>query len=72
MDLLKRARDQRRRLLDEVAELEWFLQVADDLLTERYPVYEKAFKENAIQFGPILRIDKSDLKRLIVEEYRRK
>lgn len=72
MDLMELAQDRRKLLLDEIETLEWFLRVADELLSLQGSNSEEMPENHAIQLGPNLKVDKAEIQRIIVEEYRQK
>lgn len=68
MNVLKLALERRQQLLDEIDALDWFIGTGTGLLEQ----HASASKEMAIQMGPIVRVEKAAVQRLIIEEYRRK
>lgn len=72
MELRKLAQDRREVLLAEIQELEWFLAVAERLLSQDVQDHEEIPIEHAIQVGPIKKIDKDKFKRNFVDGYREK
>lgn len=70
MDLLQRAQEQRQHLLAEIDALEWFLRVADYLLSEGEVCTASEQDEFAIQFRPIMKVGRADFQRTMSQAFR--
>lgn len=69
MDLLQCAQERRQHLLAEIEDLDWFLRVADYLLSEG-DAHSGLADQFAIQFGPIMKVEKADFRRTMIETFR--